>query len=105
MTLPDRALRIGRIVGTVEKHGDVVSITNTGLDLPRSHLRVDGNLHGVGGATDLEFKVSSGAFAFDEMARLIPWRAAAARAGRLQRQRPRPAVEGGDDHSVPIGCR
>jgi len=73
MTLPDRALRIGRIVGTVEKHGDVVSITNTGLDLPRSHLRVDGNLHGVGGATDLEFKVSSGAFAFDEMARLIPW--------------------------------
>ncbi len=73
MTLPDRALRIGRLVGTVEKHGDVVSITNTGLDLPRSHLRVDGNVHGVGSATDLEFKVSSGAFAFDEMARLIPW--------------------------------
>ena len=73
MTLPDRALRIGRVVGTVEKHGDVVSITNTGLDLPRSHLRVDGNVRGVGAATDLEFKVSSGAFAFDEMARLIPW--------------------------------
>ena len=73
MTLPDRALRIGRVVGTVEKHGDVVSITNTGLDLPRSHLRVDGNMHGVSAASDLEFKVSSGAFAFDEMARLIPW--------------------------------
>jgi autotransporter translocation and assembly factor TamB len=73
MTLPDRALRIGRVVGTVEKHGDVVSITNTGLDLPRSHLRVDGNVRGVGAAPDLEFKVSSGAFAFDEMARLIPW--------------------------------
>ena len=73
MTLADRALRIGRVVGTIEKHGDVVSITNTGLDLPRSHLRVDGNLHGQGAATDLEFKVSSGAFVFDEMARLIPW--------------------------------
>ncbi|MEO5822779.1 MAG: translocation/assembly module TamB domain-containing protein [Vicinamibacteraceae bacterium] len=73
MTMPDRALRIGRVVGTIEKHDDVVSITNTGLDLPRSHLRVDGNVHGVGKAVDLEFKVSSGAFAFDEMARLIPW--------------------------------
>ena len=50
-----------------------MSITNTGLDLPRSHLRVDGNMHGVSAASDLEFKVSSGAFAFDEMARLIPW--------------------------------
>ena len=105
MTLPDRALRIGRVVGTVEKHGDVVSITNTGLDLPRSHLRVDGNVHGVGAAPDLEFKVSSGAFAFDEMARLIPWVPVAAGAGQLQRQRARAAVEAGDDDRLPIAGR
>ena len=72
LNLPDRALRLGRLVGTVEKHGDVVSITNTGLDLARSHLRVDGNVRGVPRRPTLEFKVSSGAFAFDEMARLIP---------------------------------
>ena len=35
-------------------------------------LRVDGNVRSVAAATGLEFKVSSGAFAFDEMARLIP---------------------------------
>ena len=72
LNLPDRALRIGRLVGTVEKHDDVVSTTNIGLDLARSHLRVDGNVRGVPRAPDLEFKVSSAAFAFDEMARLIP---------------------------------
>jgi autotransporter translocation and assembly factor TamB len=72
LDLPDRALRIGRLVGTVEKHGDVVSLTNIGLDLARSHLRVDGNVRGAATSTGLEFKVSSGAFAFDEMARLIP---------------------------------
>jgi autotransporter translocation and assembly factor TamB len=72
LNLPDRSLRIGRLVGTVEKHEDVVSTTNIGLDLARSHLRVDGNIHGVPKAPDLDFKVSSGAFAFDEMARLIP---------------------------------
>ena len=72
LDLPDRGLRIGRLLGTVEKHADVVSITNVGLDLRRSHLRVDGNVHGVPTAPDLEFKVSSGAFVFDEMARLIP---------------------------------
>ena len=105
MTLPDRALRIGRVVGTVEKHGDVVSITNTGLDLPRSHLRVDGNVRGVGAATDLEFKVSSGAFAFDEMARLIPWVPARPVQAELQRQRARAAVEAGDDDRVPIAGR
>ncbi len=72
LSLPDRGLRIGRLVGTVEKHGEIVSLTNIGLDLPRSHLRVDGNVHGVPKAPELEFKVSSGAFAFDEMARLLP---------------------------------
>jgi autotransporter translocation and assembly factor TamB len=72
LSLPERALRIGRLVGTVEKHGDVVSITNTGLDLTRSHLRIDGNVRGVPTSPDLEFKVSSGAFAFDEMTRLLP---------------------------------
>ncbi len=72
LDLPDRALRIGRLVGTAEKHDDVVSITNIGLDLRRSHLRLDGNVRGVPQAPDLEFTVSSGAFAFDEMARLIP---------------------------------
>jgi len=72
LDLPDRGLRIGRLVGTVEKHADVVSITNIGLDLRRSHLRVDGNVRSVPAAPDLDFKVSSGAFAFDEMAGLIP---------------------------------
>ncbi len=72
LDLPDRALRIGRLVGTVEKHGDVTSVTNIGLDLARSHLRVDGNVRSAATSTGLEFKVSSGAFAFDEMARLIP---------------------------------
>ena len=72
LTLPDRALRLGRVVGTIEKHDDVVSITNVGLDLARSHLRVDGNIRGVPNAPTLQFKVSSGAFAFAEMSQLLP---------------------------------
>jgi autotransporter translocation and assembly factor TamB len=72
LDLPDRGLRIGRLAGTVEKRGDVVSVTNTGLDLARSHLRVDGQVRGVPTAADLALKVDSGAFAFDEMARLLP---------------------------------
>lgn len=72
MTLADRSLRIGRVAGTIEKHEALVSVTNTRLDLPRSHLNVNGNVRGVPNAPELELKVTSGAFAFDEMARLIP---------------------------------
>ena len=39
LTLTDRALRIGRAVGTLERHGEVVSMTNMRLDLTRSHLQ------------------------------------------------------------------
>jgi autotransporter translocation and assembly factor TamB len=72
LTLADRGLRIGRLVGTLERHAEVVSLTNTRLDLPRSHLRIDGNVRGVGRAPEVEFAVTTDAFAFDEMARLIP---------------------------------
>ena len=72
MTLADRGLRIGRVAGTIEKHEALVSVTNTRLDLARSHLNVNGNVRGVPNAPELELKVTSGAFAFDEMARLIP---------------------------------
>jgi autotransporter translocation and assembly factor TamB len=72
MTLADRALRIGRFAGTIEKHEALVSVTNARLDLPRSHLNVNGNVRGVPNAPELELKVTSGAFAFDEMSRLIP---------------------------------
>jgi len=72
MSLPERGLRIGRLIGTLERHGELVSLTNARLDLPRSHLKVDGNIRGVPTAPTLELAVSSGAFAFDEMAKLIP---------------------------------
>lgn len=73
LTLPDRALRLGRFAAVIERRGDVVSFADTRLDLPRSHLRIAGAMHGGAGAGTYDFTVGSGAFAFDEMNRLIPW--------------------------------
>jgi translocation and assembly module TamB len=73
LTLPDRALRVGRFAGVIERRGDVVSFADTRLDLPRSHLRLAGTIDGGTGGGVYAFTVGSGAFAFDEMNRLIPW--------------------------------
>ena len=105
MTLPDRALRIGRVVGTVEKHGDVVSITNTGLDLPRSHLRVDGNMHGVerGLGPGVQGQLRRVRLRRDGAA--DPVGPGAAGAGQLQRQRARAAVEAGHGDRLQVAGR
>ena len=38
MSLPERGLRIGRLVGTLERHGELVSLTNARLDLSLIHI-------------------------------------------------------------------
>jgi autotransporter translocation and assembly factor TamB len=73
LTLPDRALRLGRFAGVIERRGDVVSFADTRLDLPRSHLRIAGAIRGGAAPGTYDLTVGSGAFAFDEMNRLIPW--------------------------------
>ena len=70
--LPDRALRVGRATGRVTKRGDVVLIDRTRVDLPKSHLRVEGAVRDVGTRAQLDLGVASSSFSFPEAGVLVP---------------------------------
>ncbi len=70
--LPDRALRVGRATGRVTKRGDVVLIERTRVDLPKSHLRVEGAVRDVGTRAQLDLGVASSSFSFPEAGVLVP---------------------------------
>ena len=72
LQIGEPALRIGRVAGRVERRGLVVTLGGLRVDLPVSHVRVDGTVTSGGERAVLDLAVASGALAFREVGLFVP---------------------------------
>ncbi len=65
-------LRVGRLAGRFAYQDGVLQIQGMALNLPRSDLRVDGQVRDLGREARLDLRVSSAGLAFAELGPLLP---------------------------------
>lgn len=70
--VPQRRLRVARGVVRLVKRGDTLVVESSRVDLAESHLRVSGEVRGLGSATTLDLRVASEALSFPEAGALVP---------------------------------